>query len=388
MGETIFHLDNEGKLTELNESNYISEDLLQQLLADYPNLMSGAQINNLRPRRWLLISREFRVPDEKDTAGGWSLDHLFIDQDGIPTLVEVKRSTDTRIRREVVGQILDYAANAVTYWAMEEIIHCFEEQCKLANKDSEEALQNFLQGENEATIFWELTKTNLKAGKIRMLIIADSIPKELQRIIEFLNGQMTPAEILGVEIKQFIGHNNVKTLVPKVIGQTAIADNTKGINNVLNSNWSEETFLATLSQRSQGDADIVHQLLNWLRPQVTRIWYGSGKRGSMVPVFKYLGVDYYLFALWTYGVVEVYFQWHKLKPPFDSDQKRLELLNRLNQIKGVGISADKISARPTFPLSLLSETAQFQKFIETYKWFLEEIKNHNSKPNSNNLNAS
>ena len=30
----------------------------------------------------------------------------------IPTLVEVKRGTETRNRREVVGQILDYAANS------------------------------------------------------------------------------------------------------------------------------------------------------------------------------------------------------------------------------------------------------------------------------------
>jgi hypothetical protein len=33
------------------------------------------------------------------------------DQNAVPTLVEVKRSSDTRIRREVVGQMLDYAAN-------------------------------------------------------------------------------------------------------------------------------------------------------------------------------------------------------------------------------------------------------------------------------------
>jgi hypothetical protein len=113
------------------------------------------------------------------------LDHLFIDQDGIPTLVEVKRSTDTRIRREVIGQILDYAANAVSYWTIEEIIHRYEEQCKSINKDSFLSLQDFLQNENEPENFWELTKTNLKAGKIRMLIIADIIPKELQRIIYF-----------------------------------------------------------------------------------------------------------------------------------------------------------------------------------------------------------
>jgi hypothetical protein len=38
-----------------------------------------------------------------------------LDQDAIPAIVEVKRSTDTRIRREVVGQMLDYAANSVVY---------------------------------------------------------------------------------------------------------------------------------------------------------------------------------------------------------------------------------------------------------------------------------
>ena len=49
------------------------------------------------------------------------MDHLFLDQDSIPTIVEVKRSTDTRIRREVVGQLLDYAANAVVYWPVERL---------------------------------------------------------------------------------------------------------------------------------------------------------------------------------------------------------------------------------------------------------------------------
>ena len=41
--------------------------------------------------------------------------------DANPTLVEVKRSSDTRERREVVGQMLDYAANAVVYWPIETI---------------------------------------------------------------------------------------------------------------------------------------------------------------------------------------------------------------------------------------------------------------------------
>ena len=59
------------------------------------------------------------MPDTKEGPGRWSVDHLFLDQDSVPTLVEVKRSSDTRIRREVVGQLIDYAANAVVYWPVE-----------------------------------------------------------------------------------------------------------------------------------------------------------------------------------------------------------------------------------------------------------------------------
>ena len=56
---------------------------------------------------------------------------------GIPTLVEVKRSTDTRLRREVVGQMLDYAANAVVYWPVERLEAEFETTARAAGNDPE-----------------------------------------------------------------------------------------------------------------------------------------------------------------------------------------------------------------------------------------------------------
>ncbi len=49
-------------------------------------------------------------------------DHLFLDQDGIPTIVETKRSSDNRLRREVMAQMLDYASNALIYLPVDEII--------------------------------------------------------------------------------------------------------------------------------------------------------------------------------------------------------------------------------------------------------------------------
>src|ERR1017187_7944894 len=120
MPGSIFILHENGTLIEMRETAYDSEALLQRLLADYSNLLAGDQINPDKPRRWLLVSREMRVSGDEGADRG-SLDHLFLDQDAVPTLVEVKRSANTQIRREVVGQMLDYAANGVAFWSVEEI---------------------------------------------------------------------------------------------------------------------------------------------------------------------------------------------------------------------------------------------------------------------------
>ena len=74
--------------------------------------------------------------------------------------------------------------------------------------------------------FWRKVKTNLQAGKVRLVFVADEIPAELRRIVEFMNGQMDPAEVLAVEIKQYVGGES-RVLVPRVMGQTVEAQRKK-----------------------------------------------------------------------------------------------------------------------------------------------------------------
>ncbi len=65
--------------------------------------------------------------------------------------------------------------------------------------------------------FWQKIKTNLQAGKVRLIFVSDKIPTELRRIVEFLNQQMDPAEVLAVEIKQYVSQDSSsKTLVPRI----------------------------------------------------------------------------------------------------------------------------------------------------------------------------
>src|SRR5664279_2420184 len=102
-----------GELSPLQESAYGSESELQELIAKYPQILNGAESDS--GRTYALVRREQGIADAVGAGDRWSVDHVFVDQDSVPSFVEVKRATDTRIRREVVGQMLDYAANAAEY---------------------------------------------------------------------------------------------------------------------------------------------------------------------------------------------------------------------------------------------------------------------------------
>jgi hypothetical protein len=187
----------------------------------------GDQINPDDPPRWIVVSREAGIPDSDGGSDRWSVDHLLLDQHARPTFVEVKRSSDTRTRREVVGQMLDYAANAQAYWPHDRIRALAADN--LGGLEALDAhLADFLelddpdQSSQAIEGFWASVEKNLRNGEVRLLFVADNIPTELRRIIEFLNEHMPLVEVLGVEIRQYEGQD-VRALVPRVIGQTEYA---------------------------------------------------------------------------------------------------------------------------------------------------------------------
>lgn len=65
----IYLIQDGGRLVEMPETPYDSEDVLQVLLAKYPSMLAGDQIDRSAPRRWLLISREVPLASEEGGAG-------------------------------------------------------------------------------------------------------------------------------------------------------------------------------------------------------------------------------------------------------------------------------------------------------------------------------
>ncbi len=270
-------------LTEMTEQPYDAEAVLQQLLVDHPNLLVGDQDSDQR-KRWLLVEREIGIGDEADGTSRWSLDHLFLDEEGVPTLVEVKRGSDTRIRREVVGQMLDYAANAASYWGVDSIRAAFEATRRDADVDPGEDLAAHIGPDGDAERFWQEVATNLRAGRLRLLFVADEIPHELRRVVEFLNEQMTRTDVLGIEVRQYVASSSdMVTLVPRLIGQTEAARDTKrAASGRARRRWGEQDLIDNWrTANPDGAGERMVKLYAFLRDRGARPSWGTGASPSV-----------------------------------------------------------------------------------------------------------
>jgi hypothetical protein len=282
------------------------------------------------------------------------------------------------VNLNVRGSLAGYAANAVVYWPAETLRAKFDVNCTAKGRDPVTLVQELLNLASDegagVEAFWNKVKTNLQAGRIRLVFLADKIPTELQRIVEFLNVQMDPAEVLAIELRQFVG-KDFKTMVPRVFGLTAGATGRKrGVPGEARQ-WDERSFFEELIAQGGGDTvDTARAILDWVRRKVSRIWWGQGRElGSFVPILDLAGKKIHFFAVWTTATVEIYFQHLQGKPPFDSEEKRRELLNRLNEIPGFNLTDEAITRRPTRPLTLLRVPSSLKLFQETIEWGLAEV---------------
>lgn len=224
MADDVIFMRRGAALVPLAVAPYDAEDVLQGLLEHHPQLLGGAQMDRADPRRFLLVRREAPVADHEGGGGRWSIDHLFLDQDAVPTLVEVKRSSDTRIRREVVGQMLDYAANGARYWAPDQLHDLFEQTCKEAGKEPADLLTALIGADSDVEEFWSRAGRNLRGGRLRLVFVADVIPDELRAVVEFLQARMADTEVYGVEVRRYAGDGESECFVPRLVGDLVTSE--------------------------------------------------------------------------------------------------------------------------------------------------------------------
>lgn len=366
----------DGELTEMVQQAPEKEKVLQDLLAQHPSLLVGTEMNPDAPRRFALMAQELGLESEEGGSARWSVDHLFLDQDAVPTIVEVKRSSDTRIRREVIGQLIEYAANGVRYWPIDRVRAQFEARCASEGIDSADKLRDALGTMNDIEEFWVQAKQNLEAGRVRMVFVGDVIPPELQRVVEFLNEQMSRAEVLAVELRYYRA-DSLTTLVPRVVGLTAKAQQLKGQSQKV----TVEDFIEDIqTQHGQTAALVAGRIIEWARSEKLTTGVEGTRGGSTFwPGLYAGGTRYWPISLSHDGKLFISFQSLKNRPPFSDDSLREQLLVKLNAIPGISLPSS-LTGRPSIPITMLESEETLKPLLVVLSWLMKTIRDSVASP--------
>jgi len=264
---------------------------LQRILEENPDLLCGDQINPDDPRRWLIIKREMPVPDPATGSDRWSIDFFFADQSAMPTFVECKRFADARSRREVIGQMFDYAANGHYYWNKGDMRNLAENSASRKHLALDEAVRNLRPDDDLGTDeFFQRVEDNLREGQVRLVFFLEQSPVELRSVVEFLNKQMERCEVLIVEARQYI-YEGTEIVVPMLFGYTEAARQLKRTVTVTTGSrrkWDQDSFLADARARlDEMGVGALQQLYDACKAFCDEIRWGTGtSTGSFNPVIS------------------------------------------------------------------------------------------------------
>lgn len=344
----IFTVDPGGTLTAMKPSEPRNEDFMQQLVALHPELIADLD------GELMLIRREQPIADGEESGGRWSLDHLFVTRTGIPVLVEIKRAVDTRLRREVIGQMLDYAANGTAYWKAGRVAESFSETMSAQRRDGDEVLATFLDGSMEPQDFWQQVDANFSAGRIKLVFVADTIPRELARIVEFLNEQMR-ADVRAVELSWFESDGGVTALTPRVIGETERAQTakaTRGSSPAVDRDTWIEARLAAFGERIVEASQVFIALIDEAggRTEVT------DAQGSITAIFDTPRGPIYPLSLTPEhrGSVQLSLRYLAPRQAFASTEVRQGLYDQLKSVVG-SLTTSNLNGFPSFNARMLND---------------------------------
>ena len=218
----------------------------------------------------------------------------------------------------------------------------------------------------------EQVKTNLRAGKIRLVFVADVLPAELRRIIEFLNEQTDPLEVLGVEVRQYVAGDK-RTIVPRVVGRTTTAEQKKSVGRPKRK-WNEAAFFEQLGEHGADAVRRGRRLLEWANNEGLRVWFGEGTiTGSFIPLLDLPGGKAaYSFSAWTNGRVAVEFVYMGRSGRYATEEERLPLLGRLNALPGIDLPS--ANGEPSFRLSELPDDQVLEGFLTIWDEYVAEFR--------------
>jgi hypothetical protein len=246
-----------------------------------------------------------------------------------------------------------------------------------------------------AARFWDAVGANLREGRIRLVFVADAIPATLQRLVEFLNEQMSRVEVLAVEIRQYRATGSKSgALVSRVVGQTSRAQAAKDRPAPAArrpARWTAGEVLEWISQSGEDAATVAPAVRDWAEnhpyiqvtggvgvsyPSIT-MSADSGRTRS-----RYRGVlSLYGSASGESPMLEIRIKRMCRTPPYNRTETRARLVADLKALGIPRLDAEEALAdkRPNIPLNELSGGRAGRLLSLVDRW-IDDIRAHAGEP--------
>jgi hypothetical protein len=150
-----------------------NENWLQELIFTHPYLLP---VEEIEPA----FFPHFPVCRELPNAAGY-LDNLYVSEAGNLTLVECKLWRNPEARREVIGQVLDYAKE-FSRWSYEDLDAAVKQASGMPLFS---IIRSEFDGIDEAE-FVDKVSRNLRLGRFLLLVVGDGIREGVENMATFL----------------------------------------------------------------------------------------------------------------------------------------------------------------------------------------------------------
>lgn len=199
-----------GSPRALSKIEFSSEGEIQDFVHRNPESLPIGEIDAafLNP---IPVCREMMTP-----VG--PLDNFMVTASGMPVLVECKLWRNPQARREVVGQVLDYAKE-LSRWTSADI----EREARRRGVPSLIEHVRKVAPDVDEAYFHDSLSRNLAKGRCLLLIVGDGIREGVEAIFEHLRSQAILHFSLGlVELPVFAMPDGSKVVTPRLLARTAI----------------------------------------------------------------------------------------------------------------------------------------------------------------------
>jgi hypothetical protein len=198
----------DGRTKVLQKVAHRDDRMIRQLLDHRPDLVLGSAAVDDH-RRLLLVSRRETATRTPGSSIA-SLERVYVDSDAVPLLVGLQVATHVR-PREVLLRLLDHVALELPHWRGGRL----RELARLTNGDRDEAeLLGTVGWQADPETYWARVDAHLARDRVRIVLLADRLPDDLARTVEFLDGQLREVEVRAVEVARY-GSGPVCAVVPR-----------------------------------------------------------------------------------------------------------------------------------------------------------------------------